>query len=428
MKRRLDCTTNHEVHADEKQRFKPDTNLERLNVFKHWLNENNVIWENVDIRPSILYTGFAVYSTSSQELPNIQIPTILLMSNQSTQISTTFVLPISDQLDQTDEHIDRETLILALFLLHECSKGVQSHWYPYIQLLPDTFTTTLFHKENYVENTSAFYLTETMRQSMTDVWNLVGSSTFQLEDFLWAYTTITSRSFKLAELGTALIPLADLANHVSFTDEANLYTTGINKETDRFVLKAKDKKIVDEEELCLRYNSDLANWQLLLYYGFAIDNNPSDSILLELKMDSNDTYEMEMKKMLLLNLSEDLSLDYELKIDENEPIINENLLATLRLIVLSIDELEQFNISNVNELLSSMVTVDNERRALNKLATFLNDFKEVSFTTTLEENLNRLKSSQVKDDERYSLIYLIGQKQIVDNALRWIDNALSQLE
>ncbi|CAF5148725.1 unnamed protein product, partial [Rotaria magnacalcarata] len=82
----------------------------------------------------------------------------------------------------------------------------------------------------------------------------------------------------------------------------------------------------------------------------------------------------------------------------------------------------------VNELLSSMVTVDNERRALNKLATFLNDFKEVSFTTTLEENLNRLKSNQLKDDERYSLIYLIGQKQIVDNALRWIDNALSQLE
>ncbi|CAF3156788.1 unnamed protein product [Rotaria socialis] len=428
MKRRFDFTTNHEVDADEKQRFKPDTNLERLTVFKNWLNENNVVWENVDIRSSLLYTGFAVYSTSSQELPNIQIPTKLLMSNQSTQISTTFVLPTSDQLDQTDEHIDRETLILALFLLHECSKGVQSHWYPYIQLLPDTFTTTLFHKENYVENTSAFYLTETMRQSMTEVWNLVGSSTFQLEDFLWAYTTITSRSFKLAELGTALIPLADLANHVSFTDEANLYTTGINKETDRFVLKAKDKKIVDEEELCLRYNSDLANWQLLLYYGFAIDNNPSDSILLELKMDSNDTYEMEMKKMLLLNLSEDLSLDYELKIDENEPIISENLLATLRLIVLSIDELEQFNISNVNELLSSMVTVDNERRALNKLTTFLNDFKEVSFTTTLEENLNRLKSNQLKDDERYSLIYLIGQKQIVDNAVRWIDNAFSQLE
>ncbi|CAF3776835.1 unnamed protein product [Rotaria socialis] len=428
MKRRFDFTTNHEVDADEKQRFKPDTNLERLTVFKNWLNENNVVWENVDIRSSLLYTGFAVYSTSSQELPNIQIPTKLLMSNQSTQISTTFVLPTSDQLDQTDEHIDRETLILALFLLHECSKGVQSHWYPYIQLLPDTFTTTLFHKENYVENTSAFYLTETMRQSMTEVWNLVGSSTFQLEDFLWAYTTITSRSFKLAELGTALIPLADLANHVSFTDEANLYTTGINKETDRFVLKAKDKKIVDKEELCLRYNSDLANWQLLLYYGFAIDNNPSDSILLELKMDSNDTYEMEMKKMLLLNLSEDLSLDYELKIDENEPIISENLLATLRLIVLSIDELEQFNISNVNELLSSMVTVDNERRALNKLTTFLNDFKEVSFTTTLEENLNRLKSNQLKDDERYSLIYLIGQKQIVDNAVRWIDNAFSQLE
>ncbi|CAF4975063.1 unnamed protein product, partial [Rotaria sp. Silwood1] len=31
-------------------------------------------------------------------------------------------------------------------------------------------------------------------------------------------------------------------------------------------------------------------------------------------------------------------------------------------------------------------------------------------------------------DERYSLIYLIGQKQILDNAQRWIGNALSQLK
>ncbi|CAF3549000.1 unnamed protein product [Rotaria sordida] len=427
MKRHLESNVDNEVHI-EKQRAKLSVDEERLNLFKNWLNEHNVIWDNIDIRSSILYKGFSVYSTSSEELPNIQIPTILLMSNESAKNSSTFVLPTFDILDQTDQHIDRETLILSLFLLHERLKGIQSHWYPYIQLLPTTFTTPLFHKENYVENTSVFYLTETMRQSMSEVWDLIGSSTFQLEDFLWAYTAITSRAFKLNELGTTLIPLADLANHVSFAHEANLYSMGINKETDRFVLKATEKKILDGEELCLKYNNELANWQLLLYYGFTIENNPLDSILLELKMDSNDTYEMEMKKILLLNLSEDLCLEHELKITENEPIISENLLATLRLIVMSNEELEQFNISNLNQLLSSMVSVDNERRVLNKLLIFLNELKDVPYTTTLEENLNRFQSNQLNDDERYSLIYLIGQKQILDNAQRWIDNALSQLK
>jgi hypothetical protein len=225
------------------------------------------------------------------------------MSNESSKTSSTFLPPTSDILDQTDEHIDRETLILSLFLLHERLKGIESHWYPYIQLLPISYTTPLFHQENYLENTSVFYLTQTMHQSMSEVCDLISSKTFTLKDFLWAYTAIASRAFKLTELGTILIPLADLANHVSFAQQANLYSMGIDKQTDRFVLKAKEKKIFEGEELCSKYNDELANWQLLLYYGFAIENNSFDSILLELKIDPEDSYEMEMKKIFLLSLS-----------------------------------------------------------------------------------------------------------------------------
>lgn len=230
------------------------------------------------------------------------------MSTQSAKDSSTFLSPSSDLFDQTDQHIDRETFHLTLFLLHERSKGASSHWYPYIQLLPSTYSTPLFHPENYLENTSVFYLTETMRQSMSEVCDLIDAKTFTLEDFLWAYTAIDSRAFKLAELGTTLIPLADLANHVSFAQEANLYSMGIDQQMKRFVLKvSEEKKIIEGEELCLRYNTELANWQLLLYYGFAIENNSFDSILIELKFDSDEPYEQEMKKMLLLNLSKSIS-------------------------------------------------------------------------------------------------------------------------
>lgn len=229
------------------------------------------------------------------------------MSNESSKTSSTFLPPSSDILDQATEHIDRETLILTLFLLHERSKGLESHWYPYIQLLPEKYTTPLFHQDNYVENTSVYYLTETMRHSMKEVCDLINSNQFTLEEFLWAYTTIDSRAFKLTELGTILIPLADIANHISFIDEENLCSMGIDKQTNRFILKVKeDKKINNGDELCLKYNSELSNWQLLLYYGFTIENNPYDSILIELKIDENDTYEMEMKKMFLLSLSIDI--------------------------------------------------------------------------------------------------------------------------
>jgi hypothetical protein len=92
------------------------------------------------------------------------------------------------------------------------------------------------------------------------------------------------------------------------------------------------------------------------------------------------------------------------------------------------EELDQYNISNIDELVLSMVNVDNERRALNKILLLLNELKEVTYTTTLEENINRIQSNELNDDERYSLIYLIGQKQILENACRWIENALSQLK
>lgn len=121
-------------------------------------------------------------------------------------------------------------------------------------------------------------------------------------------------------------------------------------------------------------------------------------------------------------------MEHELKITEDEPIISENLLATLRLMIMSNEELEQCNISNIDDLLSSMVNVDNERRALNKLSMLLNEFKEITFTTTLEENFKRIQSNQLNDDERYSLIYLIEQKQIIEKAFHWIENAFSELK
>jgi hypothetical protein len=95
---------------------------------------------------------------------------------------------------------------------------------------------------------------------------------------------------------------------------------------------------------------------------------------------------------------------------------------------MSNEELEQYNLSNLNELFISMVNIDNEGRVLNKLLVVLNELKEISYTTTLEENLNRFQSNQLNDDERYSLIYLIGQKKIIEKACCWIDNALSQLK
>ena len=127
-------------------------------------------------------------------------------------------------------------------------------------------------------------------------------------------------------------------------------------------------------------------------------------------------------------LDDDLALEHELKITDEESVISAELVGSLRLMVMSDEELEPYNISNIDQLLSSMVNVDNERRALTKLDTILSELHAALYTTTLEENLQRLQAKDLHDDERFSLIFLVGQKRIIDKARRWIERALSQLE
>lgn len=103
-------------------------------------------------------------------------------------------------------------------------------------------------------------------------------------------------------------------------------------------------------------------------------------------------------------------------------------MASMRLIVMSDNELQKYNVTNIDEIFSSMVSVDNERRALNKLFKIVEDIKESSFTTDLVENRARLKSDNLSDDERYSLIYLIGQKEIVEKILESVHKAIESLD
>lgn len=260
-----------------------------------------MIREHIVIRQFAHGKGYALYSSSSTHLPRIEIPLSVLMKTEDARKSSTFVMPSEEILAKTDDHIDRDTLILSLFLLHERAKGPESHWYPYIQLLPESFSTPLFHSENYLEYTSVFYLAQTQTESMQELCDLIGLEKSSFKDFLWAYTAVGSRAFQLTTLGTVLIPFADLANHVCLRQKASLKASGIDPNSHRFVLTAVPEMITAEEELNIQYH-ELPNWQLLLNYGFTIEKNPFDSIIVELKMDPDESHEREMKKMLLFNL------------------------------------------------------------------------------------------------------------------------------
>ena len=114
---------------------------------------------------------------------------------------------------------------------------------------------------------------------------------FTLDDALWAFSMVRSRSLAVPELDDgnnnagdrmplALIPGLDLLNHafgsgtqlqlVVDDDDSN----GEHSTTSKWVLTSSDS-IKAGDEVFLSYGDDKDNWKLLLTYGFAVPNNPN---------------------------------------------------------------------------------------------------------------------------------------------------------
>jgi len=116
---------------------------------------------------------------------------------------------------------------------------------------------------------------------------------FALDDALWAFSMVRSRSVAVPELSDdendddsseqkmplALIPGLDLFNH-AFRSGTQLELVGVdddnnnNNKNAKWVVTSADP-FEAGDEVFLSYGDDKDNWKLLLTYGFALDKNPN---------------------------------------------------------------------------------------------------------------------------------------------------------
>ena len=111
---------------------------------------------------------------------------------------------------------------------------------------------------------------------------------FSLDDVLWAFSMVRSRSLAVPELANndrmllALIPGLDLLNHefgsgtqlqlVESISESE--SDSDNESSSKWVLTSSDS-IKAGAEVFLSYGDEKDNWKLLLTYGFCIPDNPN---------------------------------------------------------------------------------------------------------------------------------------------------------
>jgi len=192
------------------------------------------------------------------------------------------------------------TVLLRLLLVPSSSSALQ----PWLQLLPTVGDSPLQWSPGDLElmrgttlhlETEQFLATAAHSFKILDEHffqpnrNTFPKSLFTEENFMWAYHLVVSRSYILGEGGyerRVMLPKADMLNHgivrASNAEEtpsrlavANAAVRVIEGSPATFVVEAVTP-IRDNEEVLINYGR-LTNAELLMQYGFMLDDNPLDA-------------------------------------------------------------------------------------------------------------------------------------------------------
>ena len=122
--------------------------------------------------------------------------------------------------------VTNHTSALILILMLEKLKGKESFWWPYLNILPQTYDTLYFWTPEEIDELQSSFRGEeitniqlarrSMFPSMLEVLrrHQYDSSALSEDLYMWAYAVVASRCFEYnATVEHMLIPMADLLNH-----------------------------------------------------------------------------------------------------------------------------------------------------------------------------------------------------------------------
>ncbi|KAK5823467.1 hypothetical protein F5H01DRAFT_334533 [Linnemannia elongata] len=213
-----------------------------------------------------------------------------------------------------------------------------SFYKPYLDMLPDKIHTALEFDEQDMEHlrgTNAYMvvkeLKEALRAKYDKTMEAVGGELtveqgYTWERFLWAETVVSSRTFPASlfghqvENGIVLIPLADSLNHKSRHKATWIKTTE--------GLQMSSAAIKKGDQVLNNYGPK-SNEELLVGYGFCIEQNADD--IVTLKTNFSRDPEQERKTEILRYLGVTADAVHYLRRD----MIPDQLLATMRVMAMN---------------------------------------------------------------------------------------------
>jgi len=222
---------------------------------------------------------------------------------------------------------------------------------------------------------------------------------YSFNDFLFIRILVGSRNFGIRIDGVkrvAMVPFSDMLNHHQSPNISWFYDN--NKKF--FIMRANEA--ISRGNTVTDTYGNKCNSLMLLYYGFALPNNKSNTLCLTLSNKMNRT-RAESKKYEMFP-----QLDAYLKTDLKDYATN-NVFTFFRIWVADDNELAQYR---YRTKYSSPISVNNEIRMLTALNTFME--KQKGKYILSYEKAVELANSISKDTQEYlALLLIIGELEII---------------
>lgn len=328
---------------------------QKLESFLQWLQLNNVELRGSTIKYCDSSKGFGLFSTN--DVPDgvfLVVPLDLAITPMRV-LEDPLVGPECRKMFEEGEVDDRFLMILFLTVQRLCKN---SSWKPYLDMIPATFGNPLWFTDDEfqeLKGTSLYRATELQRKSLLSVFNdkvknvvkrlliLNGdseSSEVTFNDFLWANSVFWTRALNLPlprayifpenqhdtggcqDSGPAmsfnsiqgetvwiegLVPGIDFCNHdlkaaATWEVDGAGSITGIpNSMYLLSVNQNQNSSLGIEKEISISYG-DKGNEELLYLYGFVIDENPDDYLMVNYPVEALQNDPLAESKLQLLQV------------------------------------------------------------------------------------------------------------------------------
>lgn len=308
--------------------------------------------------------------------------------------------------------------------LRENISELIEEWWLVISLLPeslakpdDHFLNMKFYYEHkfYTEEDLATYVAEDGHANWTS-----------FPSYLWASIIMKSRSFPsyllkealsdvdpldlLQEDVAMLIPIVDLLNH---NPKAKVSWGGADG-----LFKLESHDVYSAGDQVFNNYGQKGNEELLLAYGFCIENNPADSVALKIKVPEEILSELETHGVQLPSIS-----DYATSVIRLEPKLEQSSSAQDGLLFfISKDRVPENLIQVFQWLVKS--NWEGDRLTLRMKLSGLNHLRQALESKSQLVDVNRANGSA---NEINLKIYLKGQKKLLESGAKKVKNLEKEL-